>query len=87
MFFFLQIYNTYFCLPQQVEEMMFQLICDPAGVVVETSMKELVPAVIKWGNKLDHVLRVLMSHILSSAQVCFFLTIFSVCVGNFIRRH
>ncbi|KAL0555865.1 hypothetical protein IC582_004366 [Cucumis melo] len=54
----------------KVEEMMFQLICDPAGVVVETSMKELVPAVIKWGNKLDHVLRVLMSHILSSAQRC-----------------
>lgn len=50
---------------------MFQMICDPAGVVVETSMKELVPAVIKWGNKLDHVLRVLLSHILSSAQVCF----------------
>ncbi|CAJ1948217.1 unnamed protein product [Sphenostylis stenocarpa] len=46
-----------------VEELMFQLICDPSGVVVETTLKELVPAVIKWGNKLDHVLRVLFSHI------------------------
>ncbi|XP_023547428.1 lisH domain and HEAT repeat-containing protein KIAA1468 homolog isoform X1 [Cucurbita pepo subsp. pepo] len=54
----------------KVEEMMFQLVCDPAGVVVETSMKDLVPAVVKWGNKLDHVLRVLLSHILSSAQRC-----------------
>ena len=59
---------------------MFQLVCDPAGVVVETSIKELVPAVIKWGNKLDHVLRVLLSHILSSTQVCFYLTIFLVCL-------
>ncbi|XP_022938627.1 lisH domain and HEAT repeat-containing protein KIAA1468-like [Cucurbita moschata] len=54
----------------KVEDMMFQLVCDPAGVVVETSIKELVPAVIKWGNKLDHVLRVLLSHILSSTQRC-----------------
>ncbi|XP_022133812.1 lisH domain and HEAT repeat-containing protein KIAA1468 homolog [Momordica charantia] len=54
----------------KVEEMMFQLICDPAGVVVETSLKELVPAVIKWGNKLDHILRVLLSHILGSIQRC-----------------
>ena len=48
---------------------MFQLICDPSGVVVETTLKELVPVVIKWGNNLYHVLRVLLSHILSSAQV------------------
>ena len=34
---------------------MFQLICDPSGVVVETTLKELVLAVIMWGNKLDHV--------------------------------
>jgi hypothetical protein len=52
---------------------MFQLICDPSGVVVETTLKELVPAVIKWGNKLDHVLGVLLSHICSSAQVYVFL--------------
>lgn len=55
---------------------MFQLICDPSGVVVETTLKELVPAIIKWGNKLDHVLRVLLSHILSSAQVLVFLCAF-----------
>uniref|UniRef100_A0A1S2Z940 RAB11-binding protein RELCH homolog n=1 Tax=Cicer arietinum TaxID=3827 RepID=A0A1S2Z940_CICAR len=54
----------------KVEELMFQLVCDPAGVVVETALKELVPAVIKWGDKLDHVLRVLLSHILNSAMRC-----------------
>lgn len=54
----------------QVEELMFQLICDPSGVVAETTLKELVPAVINWGNRLDHVLSVLLSHILSSAQHC-----------------
>jgi hypothetical protein len=60
-----------------VEELMFQLICDPSGVVVETTLKELVPAVIKWGNKLDHVLGVLLSHSYSSAQVYVFLYAFS----------
>ncbi|RDX84637.1 LisH domain and HEAT repeat-containing protein, partial [Mucuna pruriens] len=54
----------------KVEDMMFQLVCDPSGVVVETTLKELVPAVMKWGNKLDHVLRVLLSHIISSALRC-----------------
>lgn len=33
---------------------MFQLVCDPSGVVVDTTIKELVPALLKWGNKLDH---------------------------------
>ncbi|KAK9111100.1 hypothetical protein Scep_018619 [Stephania cephalantha] len=54
----------------KVEELMFQLVCDPSGVVVETSLKELVPAVIRWGNKLDHMLQTLLSHILGSAQRC-----------------
>ncbi|GAA0139144.1 hypothetical protein LIER_00753 [Lithospermum erythrorhizon] len=54
----------------KVEEMMFQLVCDPSGVVVDTTIKELVPSLVKWGNKLDHVLRVLLSHIMSSAQRC-----------------
>ncbi|XP_031397965.1 RAB11-binding protein RELCH isoform X2 [Punica granatum] len=54
----------------KVEELMFQLACDPSGSVVETTLNELVPAVIKWGNKLDHILRVLLSHILGSAQRC-----------------
>ncbi|KAL3525488.1 hypothetical protein ACH5RR_013860 [Cinchona calisaya] len=54
----------------KVEEMMFQLVCDPSGVVVETTMKELIPALIKWGNKLDHVLQILLSHILGSVQHC-----------------
>ncbi|KAG5020309.1 hypothetical protein JHK87_016164 [Glycine soja] len=39
----------------KVHKLMFQLICDPSGVVVETTLKELVLAVIMWGNKLDHV--------------------------------
>lgn len=65
---------------------MFQLICDPSGVVVETTLKDLVPAVIKWGNNLDHVLRVLLSHIFSSAQVfCFSLCLwFFFAIQNFI---
>ncbi|KAG9450463.1 hypothetical protein H6P81_010428 [Aristolochia fimbriata] len=54
----------------KVEELMFQLVCDPSGVVVETSLKELVPAVICWGNKLDHILRVSLSHVVGSAQRC-----------------
>ncbi|XVE72125.1 hypothetical protein DITRI_Ditri11bG0013400 [Diplodiscus trichospermus] len=54
----------------KVEELMFQLACDPSGVVVETTLKELLPAVINWGNKLDHILRVLISHILGSAERC-----------------
>ncbi|XP_021296413.1 lisH domain and HEAT repeat-containing protein KIAA1468 [Herrania umbratica] len=54
----------------KVEELMFQLACDPSGVVVETTIKELLPAVINWGNKLDHILRVLLSHILGCAQRC-----------------
>lgn len=54
----------------KVEDLMFQLVCDPSGVVVETTLKQLVPAVNKWGNKLDHILRVLLSHISSSAQRC-----------------
>ncbi|XP_026386971.1 RAB11-binding protein RELCH homolog [Papaver somniferum] len=54
----------------KVEELMFQLVCDPSGVVVETSLKELIPAIMNWGNKLDHTLRVLLSHIVGSAQRC-----------------
>lgn len=55
---------------------MFQLVCDPSGAVVETTLKQLVPAVVKWGNQLEHVLMVLLSHVLSSVQVCKFLTLF-----------
>ncbi|KAI4295036.1 hypothetical protein MLD38_040693 [Melastoma candidum] len=54
----------------KVEEVMFQLACDPSSLVVETTLKELVPAVVLWGNQLDHVLRVLLSHMISSAQRC-----------------
>ncbi|KAL9226524.1 hypothetical protein vseg_002329 [Gypsophila vaccaria] len=54
----------------KVEELTFQLVCDPSGVVVDTTLKDLVPALVEWGSKLDHILSVLMSHILSSAQRC-----------------
>ncbi|KAL4582500.1 hypothetical protein LXL04_007050 [Taraxacum kok-saghyz] len=54
----------------KVEEMMFHLVCDPSGSVVDTTIRELVPAVLKWGNKLDHILRVLLSHMLSSVECC-----------------
>lgn len=57
----------------QVEELMFQLILDPSGVVVDTTLKELVPAITAWANKgnqpLSQLLRLLFSHILACAQV------------------
>ncbi|OAY68909.1 LisH domain and HEAT repeat-containing protein, partial [Ananas comosus] len=48
----------------KVEELMFQLVCDPSGVVVDTTLKKLVPAVIKWGGErerwnIDVLLRML----------------------------
>lgn len=49
---------------------MFQLVCDPSGVVVETTMKKLVPALVNWGKSLDHILQLLLSHVLRSAQRC-----------------
>lgn len=61
---------------------MFQLACDPSGVVVETTLKELLPAIINWGNKLDHILRVLLSHILGSSQVTFSLWVYHFLVGT-----
>uniref|UniRef100_A0A0D9V1J2 LisH domain-containing protein n=1 Tax=Leersia perrieri TaxID=77586 RepID=A0A0D9V1J2_9ORYZ len=54
----------------KVEELMFQLVCDPSGAVVNVALKELVPAVVRWGDKLDQILRVLLAHILASAQRC-----------------
>ncbi|CAA7410447.1 unnamed protein product [Spirodela intermedia] len=54
----------------KVEELMFQLVCDPSGLVVETSLKELVPSVINWGKNLDHIARILLSHLLGSAERC-----------------
>ncbi|XP_051149752.1 uncharacterized protein LOC127264322 [Andrographis paniculata] len=54
----------------KVEEMMFQLVCDPARTVSETTMKDLVPALINWGNELDHILQVIMSRILGSSRCC-----------------
>ncbi|KAL9324628.1 hypothetical protein ACSQ67_009485 [Phaseolus vulgaris] len=70
----------------KVEELMFQLICDPSGVVVETTLKELVLAVIKWGNKLDHVLRVSFSHILNCAQHCPPLSVIKGSIESHLRE-
>jgi hypothetical protein len=54
---------------------MFQLVCDPSGAVVEVALKELVPAVVRWGDKLDQISRVLLAHILASAQVSLLMNI------------
>ncbi|XP_078428527.1 HEAT repeat-containing protein isoform X2 [Wolffia australiana] len=54
----------------KVEELAYQLLCDPSGLVVETSLKELIPSLINWGNNLDHLVRVSLSHLLSSAERC-----------------
>ncbi|KAG8051820.1 hypothetical protein GUJ93_ZPchr0001g30925 [Zizania palustris] len=54
----------------KVEDLMFQLVCDPSGAVVNVALRELVPAVARWGGKLDQILRVLLAHILASAQRC-----------------
>lgn len=58
---------------------MFQLVCDPSGAVVEVALKELVPAVVRWGDKLGQISRVLLDHILASAQVSLLMNI-----GNFL---
>ncbi|MCO5584303.1 hypothetical protein L7F22_038227 [Adiantum nelumboides] len=58
----------------KVEELMFQMVLDPSGVVVETTLKELVPAVVTWANNgsqpLSQMLRLLFSHILACVQRC-----------------
>ncbi|KAM7267848.1 hypothetical protein ACFE04_010014 [Oxalis oulophora] len=54
----------------KVEELMFQLVSDPSVAVVDSTLKNLLPAVVNWGNKLDHILRVLLSHILGYVQRC-----------------
>ncbi|KAI5073490.1 hypothetical protein GOP47_0011503 [Adiantum capillus-veneris] len=58
----------------KVEELMFQLVLDPSGVVVETTLKELVPGVVTWANNgnqpLHQMLRLLFSHILACVQRC-----------------
>lgn len=37
---------------------------------MDATLKDLLPAVINWGGKLDHVLRVLLSHMLGAAKRC-----------------
>lgn len=37
---------------------------------MDAALKELLPSVINWGGKMDHVLRVLLSHMLGAAKRC-----------------
>ncbi|XP_044361035.1 uncharacterized protein [Triticum aestivum] len=55
-------------LPLQVEELLFQFVRDPYGVVGDVALRELVLAVVGWVGKLDQILEVVLSHILASAQ-------------------
>lgn len=59
---------------------MFQLVCDPSGVVVETSLKEVVPVVVNWGDNFDHILHVTLSNILKCAQVCICVEVYQLFV-------
>ncbi|CAM6092972.1 unnamed protein product [Calypogeia fissa] len=58
----------------KVEEMVFSLVCDPAGNVVDTSLKQLLPAVVDWAKPdkqlLSHLLNALLSRLLGSVQRC-----------------
>lgn len=52
---------------------MFQLVCDPAGIVVEASLEQLIPAVVRWAKSekqlIHHLLSALISRLLGSVQV------------------
>lgn len=52
---------------------MFDLVCDPMGVVVDTCLNELVPALVMWNKHekqpLTQLYQGVLSRLLSSAQV------------------
>lgn len=52
---------------------MFDLVCDPMGPVVDTSLKELVPAMVVWNKRekqpLTQLFRGILSRLLMAAQV------------------
>lgn len=52
---------------------MFDLVCDPMGPVVDTSLKELVPAMVVWNKRekqpLNQLFRGILSRLLMAAQV------------------
>ncbi|KAJ7523832.1 hypothetical protein O6H91_18G064200 [Diphasiastrum complanatum] len=58
----------------KVENLMFQLVCDPSDVVVKTSLQKLVPTVIAWAKDekqhLTHLLGRVRSQSLAYAQHC-----------------
>jgi len=57
----------------QVEDLMFDLVCDPMGPVVDTSLRELVPALLSWNKRekqpLSQLYKGLLSRLLTFAQV------------------
>lgn len=52
---------------------MFDLVCDPMGPVVDTSLRELVPALLAWNKRemrsFAQLYKGLLSRLLMSAQV------------------
>jgi hypothetical protein len=52
---------------------MFALICDPMGPVVDTALRELVPALLAWKKRekqsLSQLYKGLLSRLLMAAQV------------------
>jgi hypothetical protein len=52
---------------------MFDLVSDPMGPVVDTSLRELVPALLAWDKRekqsLSQLYKGLLSRLLMSAQV------------------
>ena len=52
---------------------MFALVCDPMGPVVDTSLRELVPALLAWKKRehqsLSQLYKGLLSRLLMAAQV------------------
>ena len=57
----------------QVERLVFQLVCDSAGEVVEESLGGLVPAFVSWTKSrqhpLSHMLRSLLQQMLANIKV------------------
>ncbi|KAG0631806.1 hypothetical protein M758_1G280600 [Ceratodon purpureus] len=58
----------------KVEALMLDLTCDPVGPVVDTTLKEVVPALVAWIKRekhpLTHLYRGVTSRLLSTVQRC-----------------
>lgn len=58
----------------KVEDLMFDLVCDPMGPVVDTSLRELVPALLAWRKRENQspfqLYKGLLSRLLLAAQRC-----------------